>query len=718
MMTLTQRISAAWNIVRRGYFPFNRIPDDSSSSSAALDQPYKQSVWVMRAILKVAQPIQAVPLRFGDARGGVAIDNDELDQWWSSPCSNSPGIEWIEASVGWLKLEGECFFIMDDTWIRPGARLATRSKLIIARPDRMQPVTNGEAVIGWEYTDASSNRHSLLPEQVVQIRSWNPYDSIRGMAEMDAARVAAEADYSAAMFSKNLMANNGDRGVYVIAKNGLPTDEQRHQIIAQLREKRAAAQRGDFRAVFLTGDIAVEDPKVQSVDADFAAQRLENRHEIFIAFGVPPSMADVAVSYSIGSASDRFILIEDTCKPTGEKICAGLEPILRRQTGLDMGAWFDWDEHSIMQQVRAERIEAAQKLWNMGMPMEQINDYMRLGMAPYAGWDVGYLPFSVGAVEELTAPVDDDDFAEPTEPQPSDQIAAMVRTLRSKRRQALIAPPPPPTPCGCAADPGDVFQRARDPRQVQNWQRHMSLRKATIKQFESKFRRQLMIARRETLANLAMRLTAGAPTLTQRSAGAEIAFDLNKWKPILIAAMRPVIEGALEIAGKQLLEELGMHNPWTMPPKEVIDFLRQRENRISEAAQNVWESVRDTIDDGLQSGDSIKQIADAIRGRFNDIGERRATTIAMTETTTAYGAGRQSAMRSAGITHKQWLTSGNPNVRPSHAMANEQIVPIDEPFRVGGDDLMFPGDPSGSPEEVINCHCVSLPVMNPDNPDE
>src|SRR6185369_1835836 len=88
-----------------------------------------------------------------------------------------------------------------------------------------------------------------------------------------------------------------------------------------------------------------------------------------------------------------------------------------------------------MQQVRRERIDAAQKLWAMGQPMEHVNDYLRLGMKPYPGWKVGYLPFSVAPVGE-SAPEKDNQFAEPTTP-PSNgngtAVSEMLRALTAKR---------------------------------------------------------------------------------------------------------------------------------------------------------------------------------------------------------------------------------------------------------------------------------------------
>ena len=68
------------------------------------------------------------------------------------------------------------------------------------------------------------------------------------------------------------------------------------------------------------------------------------------------------------------------------------------------------------------------------------------------------------------------------------------------------------------------------------------------------------------------------------------------------------------------------------------------------------------------------------------------------------------ALEQSGIEWKQWLTSGNDNVRPSHQLANGQRRRINEPFNVGGASLMHPSDGSlgAPPEEVINCHCVSI----------
>ena len=57
----------------------------------------------------------------------------------------------------------------------------------------------------------------------------------------------------------------------------------------------------------------------------------------------------------------------------------------------------------------------------------------------------------------------------------------------------------------------------------------------------------------------------------------------------------------------------------------------------------------------------------------------------------------------------------NANVRSAHLQAGldyppERAIPLDEAFIVGGEALMYPGDPAGSPGNVINCHCIQIAV--------
>lgn len=55
---------------------------------------------------------------------------------------------------------------------------------------------------------------------------------------------------------------------------------------------------------------------------------------------------------------------------------------------------------------------------------------------------------------------------------------------------------------------------------------------------------------------------------------------------------------------------------------------------------------------------------------------------------------------------KTWIATDDARVRETHDAADQQQQPLNEPFTVGGFPLMFPGDPSGPPQEVIQCRCA------------
>ncbi len=71
------------------------------------------------------------------------------------------------------------------------------------------------------------------------------------------------------------------------------------------------------------------------------------------------------------------------------------------------------------------------------------------------------------------------------------------------------------------------------------------------------------------------------------------------------------------------------------------------------------------------------------------------------------------ALQGATILMKTWVSRGDSRVRDHHLAADGQRVPVGDPFIVGGESLMNPGDPAGSARNVINCRCTS--VVSPED---
>jgi uncharacterized protein with gpF-like domain len=71
-------------------------------------------------------------------------------------------------------------------------------------------------------------------------------------------------------------------------------------------------------------------------------------------------------------------------------------------------------------------------------------------------------------------------------------------------------------------------------------------------------------------------------------------------------------------------------------------------------------------------------------------------------------------MRREGVEEHEWVTSGDQFVRSkephSHVALDGVVRAVGDSFRTDR-PLHHPGDPAGDPEDVINCRCVTAPVV-------
>ncbi len=135
--------------------------------------------------------------------------------------------------------------------------------------------------------------------------------------------------------------------------------------------------------------------------------------------------------------------------------------------------------------------------------------------------------------------------------------------------------------------------------------------------------------------------------------------------------------------------------------------------KVTEITATTEQRIGNAVADGLSSSDSPDEIARSIREDVGGMSTARARTIARTETSAAVGTAQQDEMEAAseemGVDIKKtWAATEDAHTRETHLDADGQERDINDSFQVGDAQLDFPGDPSGPPEEVINCRCVAL----------
>jgi hypothetical protein len=134
-------------------------------------------------------------------------------------------------------------------------------------------------------------------------------------------------------------------------------------------------------------------------------------------------------------------------------------------------------------------------------------------------------------------------------------------------------------------------------------------------------------------------------------------------------------------------------------------------NQVKTMAWSLHGKIGKAFETFLDTGETQEWLIDRLKG-IKGQSTFMARRIAQTETTRIYNGGSSLAYEKSQLAKgKEWVSNLTGNPRPWHVEANGQQVGVGEPFVVMDEELMFPGDPSGSPENTINCYCGMMPVI-------
>ena len=135
-------------------------------------------------------------------------------------------------------------------------------------------------------------------------------------------------------------------------------------------------------------------------------------------------------------------------------------------------------------------------------------------------------------------------------------------------------------------------------------------------------------------------------------------------------------------------------------------------NNIGTLVVGINETTRkrilDAIANGYDEGLSVQETGSLLRKTIIAFGLSRAFTIARTEVHRTASFANEMVANNMNLsgTLKEWVSVNDERTRLNHVYANGQRVNLENDFEVGGDLLQYPADPSGSPQETINCRCV------------
>lgn len=181
----------------------------------------------------------------------------------------------------------------------------------------------------------------------------------------------------------------------------------------------------------------------------------------------------------------------------------------------------------------------------------------------------------------------------------------------------------------------------------------------------------------------------------------ETIFNKEQEKKLMAKTMLPVIKEVAKEEGQMTAERLGGEFEFNA---EVERFVQERSNNLAgQVTDTTFDGIKSEIQAGFEAGESYDGIASRITDRYDQINTGRANTIARTEAHAAAQRGNLSGYKQTGVKTKIWVAVMDLRTRPSHQLLDGKETMVGQPFPNG---LMYPGDPSGPPSEIVNCRCT------------
>lgn len=162
-------------------------------------------------------------------------------------------------------------------------------------------------------------------------------------------------------------------------------------------------------------------------------------------------------------------------------------------------------------------------------------------------------------------------------------------------------------------------------------------------------------------------------------------------------------------------DQLGVHLPWNPDDPILADQLQRTRNLMVRTPDEVYRQILHELGRTIAAGGTVEDQVRGVRHVLDVTGtenwRNRSKVVSVTEVHRAWNFGALAASmriqrREATVTvFKRWDAKDDSATRPGHKRADGQTVSIYQPFIVNMEPLMMPGDPSGSPSNVIACRC-------------
>ena len=619
-----------------------------------------KSVWIYRAVATVCTRIGSLPWHLYQ---GDKIHTGD-DAWLTRPSPNMTGTEFIERIVAWSILNGTGMVYAE----KPVIKGLTVLDADMLRNDHGNLLYRELSPTG-QPTD-----RELDKSRIVLFPNFSISGQL-GLSELRPILDTANMDEGAKQVWNNQMSAGG-------ALSGLfTTDNRMDQSQMDAAKKSWEEKYGGIQKAggvgWLSSGYHFEKLGISAADLRMLEVSSVTRQEIGTAFGVPPIFLGDMDNVAFASATiEEKILYSNTVIPKADRLADRITTFLLPLLGLKgLTFRFDYTGIECLQEDRLQRAQSDEIEFRSGKLT--INEArIRDGLKKVAWGDVFW-------ASAMLVPISTSDIPEPPPPVALPATTPVV---------------PPDANSGPVAEPKG-FKALHSPE----------ARKLIAKAFISKVKPQEKKFAAETMQvfNRQAKVVTAWVESGAKAAPVKTVRDLLKdgdlvenWHSLFVAF------------GSQALEDVAARYDMVVPDgSAILKWIRAQESKHSKLVNDTTaDEISKILADARANGESIAQMVTKTRGYFDGI-SYRAERVARTNVIACNNASAQDVYTENGVEKHEWLSTNDDRTRDDHSIADGQVVGINEPFDIGGESLMYPGDPAGSADETINCRCTLLPVI-------
>lgn len=652
-------------------FP-DSLPDEVGSwSNIDFLTANKKSLYLNRAINRRAEKVGEID--FVLKRGDKIIENDPRLMLLYRPNKIHTGAEFWSLFQKHKDITGSAYI-----WMKPSTELfdAKRvTELHLLQPDLVtkvfDPVTNtitkyilhkngGEAI---PY-DASEIIYSFYPD---------PAQPIDGESLIRAGIRQIMTEQEIVEYHAKILKNGGKvDSVFKFKTTQALTKLQLAELKKDYEDQYASAKHSG-KPLFLGGDAEYIKMGLTPDEMAYLETKKMTLDDICLMTGVPKAILAITSGETFSNADASIgIFLRETIKPLLKNLTEKLNLGLFPEQDLEL-TFIDPTPEDVDKKLKV--LETANTINAMTInekrealelePIENGDDIL----VPFSLTPLGQGGYDFGNEEK---PAEEDPTDEEDDKQDNDQQEKTIKTAHPLRDKEL------------RKRYGELYLKRFDRR-------------------EREFLRLVNSYFKEQRERLVSKLDVGQTRQFRRKDLLNEIFNITAEVKIARDKFLPFLEKVLKESGLDALEMIGSR-PNFVISDSIQSWLTNRTDKFAKQINDTtFEKLKSEFANSLEAGESRQQLIGRVQNTYQGISEARATTIARTEIQGASQKGTFEGYKQGGMGIKIWVATLDSSTRDSHASLDGQERPIDMPFANG---LQYPGDPSGSADEVINCRCT------------